>query len=123
MCPNHSPWIDQLQDIDYPALGQNTKTDIVVIGGGIAGVSTAYQILTQTDLCVSLVEAKKIARGATGHNAGQVVLYFEKPFREITEQYGLEMAIDGQKSLFRGFEILEDIAQKIGMGDQLEICE
>ena len=115
MCPNHSPWIEQLQDIDYPPLNQNTKTDIVVIGAGIAGVSTAYQILTQTDLYVSLVEAKKIARGASGHNAGQVVLYFEKPFREITEQYGLEMAVDGQKSLFRGFEILEDIAQKIGM--------
>lgn len=123
MCPNHSPWIEQLQDIDYPPLNQNTKTDIVVIGAGIAGVSTAYQILTQTDLHVSLVEAKKIARGASGHNAGQVVLYFEKPFREITEQYGLEMAVDGQKSLFRGFEILEDIAQKIGMWDQLEVCE
>ena len=59
MCPNHSPWIEQLQDIDYPPLNQNTKTDIVVIGAGIAGVSTAYQILTQTDLHVSLVEAKK----------------------------------------------------------------
>ena len=121
---NHSPWIAQIdQEIDYPPLSKNSKTDIIVIGAGIAGVSTAYHILTQTDLSVSLVEAKKIARGASGHNAGQVVLYFEKPFQEIAQQYGLEMAIDGQKSLFRGFEILEEIAQKIGMSDQLEVCE
>lgn len=102
MYSNHSPWIEQLdQSIEYPSLARDTETDIIVIGAGIAGVSTAYQILTQTDLHVSLVEAKKIARGASGHNAGQVVLYFEKPFQEITQQYGLDMAIDGQKSLFR----------------------
>lgn len=124
MYTNHSPWIQQLdQSIEYPSLSSNRHADVVVIGAGIAGVSTVYQILTQTELSVSLVEAKKIARGASGHNAGQVVLYFEKPFQSIVQEYGLEKAIDGQKSLFRWFEILEEMMQKIGIGDQLEICE
>lgn len=102
MYTNHSPWIQQLdQSIEHPPLSSNTHADVVVIGAGIAGVSTVYQILTQTELSVSLVEAKKIARGASGHNAGQVVLYFEKPFQSIVQEYGLEKAIDGQKSLFR----------------------
>ncbi len=99
---NHSPWIEQLdQTINFPALISREKADIVIIGGGIAGVSSAYQLLTKTELSITLLEAKKIARGATGHNGGQVVLYFEKPFQEIVKEYGLEKAIDGQKALFR----------------------
>lgn len=121
---NHSPWVEQLDDsIDYPALSANRKADIVVIGGGISGISTAFQILTQTELTVSLVEAKKIARGATGHNAGQVVLYFEKPFQEIVREYGLPKAIEGQKALFRGFDILQEMMEKIDILDHLEMCE
>jgi glycine/D-amino acid oxidase-like deaminating enzyme len=121
---NHSPWVEQLDDsIDYPALSTNKKADIVVIGGGISGVSTAFQILTQTELTVSLIEAKKIARGATGHNAGQVVLYFEKPFQEIVREYGLPKAIDGQKALFRGFDILQEMMERIDILDHLQMCE
>lgn len=99
---NHSPWIAQVdQELEFPPLERDSGAEVVVIGGGISGISTAFQILTHTELTVSLIEAKKIARGATGHNAGQVVLYFEKPFQEIVREYGLPKAIDGQKALFR----------------------
>jgi glycine/D-amino acid oxidase-like deaminating enzyme len=122
--PNHSPWIEQLnQDLDYPKISSDQKSDVVIIWAGISGVSTAYHILTQTDLSVTLLEGKKIARWATGHNAGQVVLYFEKPFQEIVREYGLEKAIDGQKSLFRGFEILEEMTEKLRMKKHLEVCD
>ncbi|MBP7773736.1 FAD-binding oxidoreductase [Candidatus Gracilibacteria bacterium] len=122
--PNHSPWIEQLDNtLEYPKLSCHAKSDVVVVGAGISGVSTAYQILTQTDLSVTLLEARKIGRGASGHNAGQVVLYFEKPFQEIAKEYGLEKAIDGQKALFRGFEVLEDMVEKLRMKKNLEVCE
>lgn len=122
--PNHSPWIEQMDlTVSYPPLDAHQKADIVIVGAGIAGVSTAYQILTQTDLSVVLLEAKKIAHGASGHNAGQVVLYFEKPFQEIVHEYGLQKAIEGQKALFRGFEILEEMVEKLRMKKNLEVCE
>ncbi len=124
MYTNHSPWVAQLDlNIQYPPLSKNTQSDVVVIWAGIAWVSSAFQILSQTDLSVSLIEAKKIAHGASGHNAGQVVLYFEKPFQEIVQEYGLQKAIDGQKALFRWFDILEEMAIKIGIHKQLEVCE
>lgn len=67
---NHSPWIEKLDSsIKYPQAHGESHTDIGVIGAGIAGVATAYHILSQTELSVTLVEAKKIAHGATGHNA------------------------------------------------------
>ena len=63
--PNHSPWIEQLDDaIEYSKLSHHAKSDVVVVWAGISGVSTAYQILTQTDISVTLLEAKKMGRWA-----------------------------------------------------------
>jgi glycine/D-amino acid oxidase-like deaminating enzyme len=71
MLPNHSPWIKQLKrSRPVQALSGNLTTDIVIVGGGIAGIMTAYFTLRDTDKSVVLIDADKIAHGATGHNAG-----------------------------------------------------
>jgi glycine/D-amino acid oxidase-like deaminating enzyme len=97
---NHSPWIEQLKRtrITEP-LEENLSTDIVIIGGGIAGVSTAYFLLTETDKNIILLEANKIAHGATGHNAGQVSSDFEIPFKELIKRYGETKAVHAQKAI------------------------
>ncbi len=121
---NHSPWIEQIdQTVEFPALSRDSHADVVVVWGGISGISTVFQILAHTELSVSLIEAKKIARWATGHNAGQVVLYFEKPFQDIVKEYGLSKAIDGQKALFRGFDILQEMMERVDILEHLEMCE
>jgi glycine/D-amino acid oxidase-like deaminating enzyme len=77
MDTNNSPWIQQLKRTRHVArIKENTVADVAIIGGGIAGISTAYFTLKHTDKKVLLVEAGKIAHGATGHNAGQIVSYF-----------------------------------------------
>ena len=91
MSKNNSPWIHQLartRPISKDAIPE--KTDIVIVGGGIAGIVTAYEILKNTNLKVVLLEATKVAHGATGHNAGQVTSYFENPFQDFVNKFGLE---------------------------------
>src|SRR5574343_1963958 len=87
---NHSPWIVQLKRA-RPAqvLDHNLTTDVVVVGGGIAGITTAFFLLSQTNHRVVLIDAGNIAHGATGHNAGQITSYFEKTFAELAERYGI----------------------------------
>jgi glycine/D-amino acid oxidase-like deaminating enzyme len=48
---------------------------------------TAYFMLQETDKNVVLVDANKIAHGATGHNAGQIDAFFEKPVQELIKTY------------------------------------
>ena len=50
MNQNNSPWLHQLK-ITRPidTLYQDTKTDVTIVGGGIAGVMTAYFTLKNTD--------------------------------------------------------------------------
>jgi glycine/D-amino acid oxidase-like deaminating enzyme len=107
---NSSPWLTQLrfQRPVHTFSGQ-AKTDILIIGGGIAGISTAYYALQYTNKNVALLEADKIAHGATGHNAGQVTSYFERHFVELVEDFGLQLASEGQAAVESAWILLEEI--------------
>ena len=108
--PTLSPWVQELnQQREILQLTKNFKSDIAIIGGGISGFATAFFLLRFTNKSVSLIEAGKIGHGATGHNAGQVVDYFEKPFTEIASEYGLELASNGQKAISSAWDLLEFI--------------
>lgn len=110
MSRTNSPWIHQLiLNRKQESLNQDISTDIAVIGGGIAGVSTAYFILKYTKFNVTLLEGYKIAHGATGHNAGQVVSYFEQPFSQLAQQYGIKLATKAQDSINDAWDLLEEI--------------
>lgn len=60
-----------LQESDYPELRGDLSADIAVIGGGFSGVNTALE-LAERGFKVVVVEANKIAWGATGRNGGQI---------------------------------------------------
>ncbi|PIN75528.1 hypothetical protein COV18_03160 [Candidatus Woesearchaeota archaeon CG10_big_fil_rev_8_21_14_0_10_37_12] len=105
-----SPWLQQIRkERVSKKVDKTIRTDIAIIGGGIAGVTTAYYLLKHTKKKVILIEGSKIAHGATGHNAGQVVAYFEKPFSEIVEEYGLHLAAKAQKDVLNAWNLLKDI--------------
>lgn len=108
MRPNHSPWIAQLnlrETINH--LSDNRSTDIAIVGGGIAGISTAYFTLKSTDLKVAIVEADKVAHGATGHNAGQIVSYFERQLQDLVREYGLEMTAQAQRAVDSAWGLMD----------------
>lgn len=75
-------------------LGNKSITsDIVIIGGGIAGLSSAYWILKENaDLKVSLVEKGEIGDGATGRNAGFITCGSVEHFNRLIGKHGLEEA-------------------------------
>lgn len=112
MFTNISPWLHQLNRTrPVTSLDSDHETDVAIIGGGIAGVATAYYTLKNTDKQVTLVEADKIAHGATGHNGGFLASYFERTFSSITREFGLEMAAQGQQAMESAWTLLDEIRQ------------
>lgn len=55
-----------------PRLDGQMETDVVVIGGGLSGLSTALH-LARRSMQVTLVEGREIGWGASGRNNGQVI--------------------------------------------------
>jgi gamma-glutamylputrescine oxidase len=57
---------------DYPVLTGEVTADVCVVGGGFSGLNTALE-LAERGLRVVLLEARKIAWGASGRNGGQLI--------------------------------------------------
>jgi glycine/D-amino acid oxidase-like deaminating enzyme len=113
---HRSPWIHQLDHArPLMSIKSDIETDVVVVGAGIAGISSAYFILKNTDRKVVVVEKGKLAHGATGHNAGQIASYFERPFYELVDEFGLELAAQGQKSVEGAWQLLDSMYTEAGL--------
>ncbi len=118
-----SPWIHQLKlNREHGRIDHNFATDIAIVGAGIAGVSTAYFALKHTVKKIALIEGYKVAHGATGHNAGQIVSYFEHPFADLVKEYGLTMAAKAQESIYHSWDLLEEVFAETKIATPLSIC-
>jgi glycine/D-amino acid oxidase-like deaminating enzyme len=111
---NNSPWLHELART-RPALplSESISADVVIVGGGIAGITTAYYTLRDTNHTVVLVEADKVAHGATGHNAGQLTSYYERPLHTIETEYGLAFAKEAQQSVEHAWSLLDELYEEI----------
>jgi gamma-glutamylputrescine oxidase len=76
---------------DRPALGGQVEADVCVIGGGIAGCSTALH-LAERGYRVVLLEAQRIAYGASGRSGGQAIAGYACGQHKLEQQVGFENA-------------------------------
>ena len=88
-----SYWLSSAKNIlpEYPALSEDIKTDVLVIGGGIAGVTSAY-LLKKEGLSVAVLEADRIAGGTTGHTTAKITSQHQLIYHRIMKQMGEEFA-------------------------------
>ena len=113
---NKSPWIHQLdQSRKVVSLNQDLDTDIAIVGAGIAGISTAFFILKYTNQRVVLLDQGKLAHGATGHNAGQVIARFEKPLHSLVKEFGFEKVKDALHGLHSGWNLIDEMYNDAGL--------
>lgn len=107
---NRSPWLEETRPARDPAsLASDLETDVAIVGGGIAGLATAFFAVCDAGLSVALLEAGRLAGGATGHNAGQLVSYFEKPLCTLADRFGFERAIAAQRETDGAWALLDRI--------------
>ncbi len=105
---SRSPWIAQLRAGTTPhPLDADVTTDVAVVGAGIAGLATAFFLLRDTDKRVLLIERDRAGRGATGHNAGQLTTYFERPLFDLVESYGFDKVIAAQRGIDNAWDLLD----------------
>ncbi len=116
MKKNRSPWLHQLpQDRERHALATDLSIDVAIVGGGIAGIASAFYALKYTNSNVAIFERFKLAHGATGHNAGQITSYFECGFARLVDEFGLSKAARGQKAVEDAWHLLDEMYTDAGL--------
>lgn len=109
---NQSFWASQTPDYQAsPHLNQDIHCDLAIIGGGFTGVSTAYYFSEQfPDKRVVLLEAKKLANGASGRNGGMMLNWING----IEDDYG-EMSQRVYTATRAGIDMIEGIIHQHGL--------
>jgi glycine/D-amino acid oxidase-like deaminating enzyme len=91
--------------------------DVAILGGGIAGMATAYMLLRTTDRRVAVVEGGLVGHGATGHNGGQAVAAFEERLTDLVTAFGEERTARAFLEVESSGSILEEMAARVGLSD------
>lgn len=97
-----------------PPLEGDHECDICVIGAGFAGLSTALY-LAEKGLKVYVLEAAKVAYGASGRNGGQIINGYSRDYDTIKARYGEDTATAVLNMSFEGGNIIRDRIEKYGI--------
>ncbi len=87
---NKSLW-EQEKMPSFPKLKGDISTDVLIIGGGIAGLLTAY-FLGEAGVKYVLVEQNTICSGVTAKTTAKITLQHGFNYHKILSQKGLETA-------------------------------
>ena len=83
-----SYWISSIKVPDFPVLDKEVEVDIAVVGGGIAGITTAF-LLKEAGFTVALVEARKLLHGTTGHTTAKVTSQHRLIYNYLINSFGI----------------------------------
>ncbi|MGN0650073.1 MAG: FAD-dependent oxidoreductase [Oscillospiraceae bacterium] len=75
----------------FPQLNGDIKTDVLIIGGGIAGILTAY-FLKQSGVDCIVAEKRKICSGTTGNTTAKLTAQHGLIYHKLLQSGGLETA-------------------------------
>jgi glycine/D-amino acid oxidase-like deaminating enzyme/nitrite reductase/ring-hydroxylating ferredoxin subunit len=82
-----SHWIESAPLPRFPKLDRNLEVDVVVIGGGIMGITAAY-LLKQAGRKVALLERDYLARVDTGHTTAHLTAVTDLSFQDAVKTFG-----------------------------------
>ena len=80
-------WEQNLQIESFPELKSDKKTEVLIIGGGMAGLLCAY-VLEQNGIDYILAEQNKIASGVTSNTTAKITVQHGYIYSDILKRYG-----------------------------------
>lgn len=92
-------------------LNQDIDTDVLVIGGGISGITTAY-CLAQKGQDVVLIEDGYIGSGESGRTSGHLCSALDDRFYELERLFGKDGAVMAAESHAVAIEWIEHTIKK-----------
>lgn len=86
-----SVWIGSADRPHFPQLKENIKTDVLIIGGGIAGILCAYMLKNEGVDCI-LTEATQICGGVTEYTTAKITLQHGLIYDKLIKKFGRDKA-------------------------------
>ena len=98
-----SVWKKDAPSIGFETLDGDKNTDVLIVGGGIAGILCAYK-LKEAGVDCMLVEAKEICSGITQNTTAKITLGHGLIYDKLIKRYGEHYALLYLVAQMRGVE-------------------
>lgn len=108
---NISIWSEIPQDQICNSLNEDIYVDVLIIGGGITGLSTAYHLIN-SNLKICLVEKNEIAHGVSSRTTGKLTFLQKNLCSKISKYHGHEKMKLYIESQIEAIKIVQDIIEK-----------
>ena len=119
---NKSFWIDTSKPQVFSPIGSAVETDVLIIGGGIAGLTTAY-LLAKNKVNVVLVEDGAIGSGESGRTTAHITHALDDRYSNIEKIYGEEGARTAAESHTAAIEKIRAIVKEEKIKCDLETVD
>ncbi len=87
----NSVWVSNLTLPSFPCLQHDLKTDVLIIGGGLAGILCAYK-LAQSGVDYTLIEADRICGGITRNTTAKITSQHGLVYDKLLHRFGADTA-------------------------------
>jgi len=107
-----SIWLKEAERKNYQEFKGDIKTDVLIIGGGMAGILCAHKLKTLGVDCV-LVESDRIFNNVSGNTTAKITLQHGLIYDKIIKKYGNEQAMMYLKAQQTALSCFDKLCQDI----------
>jgi len=98
----------------FQKLAQDISADVCIIGSGIAGISTAYELVSSGSKVV-MIEAREVLSGESGRTSGHLSNALDDGYVQIAKKHGEEGAKIAAQSHSWALRHVGEVSKKLGI--------
>lgn len=109
---NLSSWFVTIpKPLKFEKLNKNISVDVIIVGGGIAGLSTAYN-LSKAGKLVAVLDDGYIGSGETGHTTAHITHALDDRYFNLEKMFGIEGAFLAAESHTSAINFIEKVVSE-----------
>jgi glycine/D-amino acid oxidase-like deaminating enzyme/nitrite reductase/ring-hydroxylating ferredoxin subunit len=117
-----SYWIESTPSTSYPTLQDEITVDVCIVGGGMTGLLTAFE-LAEAGQRVAVLEGERIASAVTGHTTAKLTAQHGTRYDRLTQQRGADVARSYAQANQDALQRIRDIAADLQIEDAIQLAD
>lgn len=113
-------WREDIYLSSFSSLQGDLEVDVVIVGGGITGITAAY-LLTKEGVKVALLEASRLLNGTTGHTTAKVTAQHGLIYDEYLGHFGQTKARLYYEAVMEAGHFIKETIDSLGIACDYQV--